>query len=217
MAPLVSCILATRDRPEFCVQALRCYDAQDYRRREIVVVDDGVTPVETLCTGIPNLVYIRSREPVPTGEKLNIGIAASRGDVLQKIDDDDFYGPQFLSTAARHLAANRADDALVAWCCFAVLIVGEPMLYFSGHGWHAGGTLCFRRSLWNRCGFRAVFASEDSWFIRDHRPSITRVCAPDQYLVVRHGRNTWQRIRGYDSAEQYFQRQTFPKSLGDVV
>src|SRR5438270_539441 len=89
---------------------------------------------------------------------------------------------------ARALLAR--EDALVAWCCFLVLIARERRLYFSGHGWNTGGTLCFRRALWRRRPFRDMPASSDSWFIRDNAPFIARVCAAQQYLVVRHGANT---------------------------
>lgn len=217
MDPLVSCLLVTRDRPLFVVQALLCYRAQKYPNRELIVVDDGEEPVEDLCSDMADVTYLRLHHRTPTGAKLNLAVEAARGTVLQKIDDDDYYGPAFLTTAVEHLQRSRSPRALVAWCCFSVLVAGSPHLYFSGHGWHAGGTLCFRRSLWARCRFREVYASSDSWFVRDNQPTITRACAADQYLVVRHGRNTWRRIKGADSVEGYFQRRRFGKSLREVV
>jgi hypothetical protein len=39
--PLVSVVLTTRDRPRFLSIALRCYAAQTYPHRELIVVDDG--------------------------------------------------------------------------------------------------------------------------------------------------------------------------------
>src|SRR5438045_4215489 len=135
MKPLVSCVLVTRDRPGFFRQALRCFAAQDYPNKELIVVDDGGTPVDTLCDGVPGVRYLRLEEFRPTGTKLNLGVDAARGDILQKLDDDDYYAPGFLSSAAARLARARRSDALVCWCCFAVLIAGEPRLYFSGHGW----------------------------------------------------------------------------------
>jgi glycosyltransferase involved in cell wall biosynthesis len=217
MHPLVSCILVTRDRPAFFAQALRCYAAQDYPRRELIVVDDGATPVEAQCAGMANLTYCRLREPFPIGSKLNLGIQIARGGILQKIDDDDYYGPSFLSTSVEHLRRSPKRRTIVAWCCFVVLIAGEPHLYFSGHGWHAGGTLCFRRALWERTRFRDMYNSSDSWFIRDTRPTIVRACAAEQYVVVRHGRNTWRRIKGADSVEAYFRRRRFGKGIRRIV
>jgi glycosyltransferase involved in cell wall biosynthesis len=217
MKPLISCVLVTRDRPGFFRQALRCFAAQDYPNKELVVVDDGDVPVGAMCDGVEGLTYVRLKKGTPTGSKLNVGVEIARGDILQKIDDDDYYGPAFLSTAAARLRRARASDALVVWCCFAVLIAGERRLYFSGHGWSTGGTLCFRRALWRRHPFRDMYASSDSWFIRDNDPTIARVCAPSQYLVVRHGANTWTRIAGADSVEAYFRQQSYPGSIPRFV
>lgn len=217
MKPPVSCILVTRDRPAFFRQALRCFFSQDYPDRELIVVDDGEAPVERLCAGLPDVTYIRLPESTPTGAKLNIGIDAARGDILQKLDDDDFYAPGFLSAAVGRLRRARREDALAVWCCFMVLIARDRRLYFSGHGWTTGGTLCFRRALWRRRPFRDMYHSSDSWFIRDNQPFIARVCAAEQYLVVRHGANTWRRVTGYGEAENYFRLRPSTRRVRDIV
>lgn len=217
MEPLVSCILVTRDRPSFFRQALKYYHEQTYARSELIVVDDGESSVADFCRAVSGVTYIRLAERSPTGSKLNLGIEASRGEILQKIDDDDYYGPEFLSKASAALLAAEEPNALVAWCCFGIFIAGEQDLFHSGHGWHAGGTLCFHRALWKQHAFRDVFASSDSWFLRDNRPVIHRVCAADQYVVCRHGKNTWNRLRGYDAPEQYFRRRRFPGTLEQIV
>lgn len=215
MAPMVSCILVTRNRAPFVAQALKYFRAQTYPNRELIVVDDGESSVASMCAD-SDVVYLRMNHPTPTGEKLNIGIEHARGRILQKLDDDDYYGPEFLSTAVSHLQPRRG-NVVVAWCCFGVFIAGHRALYFSGHGWHAGGTLCFRRSVWEHHAFRKEFRSEDSWFLRDNAPRVVKVCAPDQYVLIRHGANTWRRIKGYDSVEGYFARRRFPRTLQSVV
>jgi glycosyltransferase involved in cell wall biosynthesis len=135
---------------------------------------------------------------VPTGTKLNIGIQHSSGDVIQKLDDDDYYHPDFLKLALARLPSQPSERTLVAWDCFLILFGGESKLLHSGHGWEAGGTFCFYRKLWQRKPFRNVAKNEDYWFIYDHRPRIRRVCAAEQYIVVRHGRNTWTSIGGHN-------------------
>ena len=217
MKTLISCVLVTRDRPGFFRQALRCFAAQDHPRRELVVVDDGDTPVDALCDGVPGVTYLRLTRPTPTGSKLNLGIEIARGDILQKLDDDDYYAPGFLSAAVARMRRARKPDTLVVACCFAVLIAGEPRLYFSGHGWSPGGSLCFRRALWQRQPFRDTFTSNDSYFIEDNKPPISRVCQGNRYVVVRHGANTWRRLKGYESVESYFRQFRHPKTIRGVV
>src|ERR1051326_3156683 len=125
MQPRVSCVLVTKDRPAFFRQAVRRFFAQDYPNKELVVVDDGVEPVERLCAGVPDVTYIRLDARTPTGTKLNLGVEAARGDILQKLDDDDYYAPRFLSSAVARLRTARDRKPLVVWCCFVVLIAGE--------------------------------------------------------------------------------------------
>lgn len=200
---LVSCIMATRDRREFIPQALRCFLRQSYENSELIVVDDGRDPVADLCQGLPRVRYIRLHRPATTGAKLNIGIQRARGAVLQKLDDDDYYHSDFLKLALSRLPSRTCTRTMVAWDCFLIFLAGEPHLHYSGHGWVAGGTLCFYRKLWQRQPFRDVAINEDYWFVNDHRPRILRVDAAEHYILVRHGRNTWQ-FRAGERIDFYF-------------
>lgn len=214
---LVSCIMATRDRREFIPQALRCFLRQTYSESELIIVDDGRDSVADLCEGIPRVRYIRLHRPATTGTKLNIGIERARGGILQKLDDDDYYHPDFLKLAMARLPSRTSVRTLVAWDCFLILTAGETRLRHSGHGWDAGGTFCFYRKLWECNPFRDVAKNEDYWFVYDHRPRISRVCAAESYILVRHGGNTWQ-FRSGERVDSYFQSLPFySKELGAVV
>jgi O-antigen biosynthesis protein len=183
--------MATGNRKRFLGRALRCFLQQTYSDSELIVVDDGRQSAGDLCGGIPRIRYLRLAQPASLGTKLNIGIRAARGNILQKLDDDDLYHPDFLKIAVNALAQGEPDRSLAAWDCFIVLLADENKARFSGHGWVAGGTLCFSRSLWQGKPFREVPCYEDYWFLRDHDVNLIRVCAPEYYLVLRHGANTW--------------------------
>ncbi len=216
MPRLISCILPTRDRARFVPQAIRCFQRQTWPNRELIVIDDSVEPVEHLCRDVSNLTYIRLNKPTLLGTKMNIGIDASRGSIIQKLDDDDYYSKRFLETAAGHLPAGPSERTLVAWCCFMVWFAGARKVRFSGHGWKAGGTLCFYRALWKRLPFRDVPRSVDSYFIHDHKPNLITVCAPMQYMIVRHGANTWNEI-GDGDADFYMRGLPAAYALDQVV
>ena len=117
---LVSCIMPTRDRPAFFEQAMRCFQRQTYDDAELIVLDDGQQPVEKLCSGLPRVRYIRLDRPTLTGTKMNIGAEQARGDILQKIDDDDYYHPDFLRLAVEHLPSKDRDRSVVVWCCYLI-------------------------------------------------------------------------------------------------
>src|SRR5205823_5838077 len=95
--PPVSVILTTRDRPRLFPLALACYQHQTYSRRELIVVDDGVTyPVEAQAVTAVGGRLIRVDPGTPLGTKLNRGVRDARGPLCQKMDDDDWYAPSFL-------------------------------------------------------------------------------------------------------------------------
>jgi hypothetical protein len=71
------------------------------------VVDDGEVPVEDLCAGRDSVRYVRLEGRHETGSKLNIGVEHARGSILHKLDDDDYYSPDFLATSIRFLPGDR--------------------------------------------------------------------------------------------------------------
>ena len=212
--------MPTCGRPGFVAQALRCFLRRTYRNAELIVVDDGRRPVRALCQNTPGVRYIRLPYCASTGEKLNIGIEAARGEIIHKIDDDDYYAPSFLATSGAHLPRSGS-RTVVARCCYLILSRGSSVVRFSGCGWTAGGTLCFRRDLWRRRPFRDEYRSVDSLFLRDHHPRMVRICAPEEYMMVRHGRNTWQAVRAYGErqpVDEFFAaRPEYGKPLSRLV
>ena len=218
MSIRVSCVLATGNRPAFTRQAIRCFLRQTRDDSELIVVDDGARPVDELCAGLLRVRYVRLDEPTPLGTKLNTGIRQSQGDIIQKLDDDDFYHPEFLERAAETLSRSRHERTLVAWDCFLILLAGDDRVRFSGHGWTAGGTLCFHRALWERGPFRDAPRQVDTFFIEDHQPPCARVCAPEMYILVRHGGNTWNQLSGGGGVDAYFRRRPIYRTpLAELV
>jgi hypothetical protein len=62
-----------------------------------------------------------------------------------------------------------------------------------------------------------VPAAVDEWFIKDHQPTLVKVCAPELYILVRHGHNTWKTMRGGE-VDNYFRRLSiYPKPLNTLV
>lgn len=210
---LVSCILATRNRRRYLAQALRCYLRQSYPDKELIVVDDSDSSNERLFRGYERVRYLYLPKFTRLGTKLNIGIEASRGSILQKLDDDDYYHPEFVATNVASLAGTERGSALSIRCCFLALLKGDPKVRFSGHGWTAGGSLCCHREMWERHPFRNIRRRVDTYFRLDHDPLLIPVCRPHEYLVVRHGANTWNQIADGD-ADDYFRTHCEPWSGG---
>jgi glycosyltransferase involved in cell wall biosynthesis len=194
LAPFVSCVMPTYNRRRFIQQALRCFANRTYRNAELIVVDDSERSVRSLCEGVEAVRYLRVGVST-TGGKMNLGIEAARGDILQRFDDDDYYAPRFLQSSVEHLLGKDPGRTLVTRCCFLTLVRSDGILRHSGHGWTAGGAFCFLRDLWRRTPFRDADTSEDSYFLHDLKPEIVRICDAEQYIVVRHDQNNWSSMR----------------------
>ncbi|HEX9226555.1 MAG TPA: glycosyltransferase, partial [Arthrobacter sp.] len=98
--PSVSVVLATR-RPEKLASALDQLARQSWESLEVVVLlhgfDADLPEVRRAIEAYPGELQLRS---VPAGmifgEVLNAGLRAASGDLVCKMDDDDWYGPHHL-------------------------------------------------------------------------------------------------------------------------
>ncbi len=205
--PLVSVVIATRDRPRLLAVALGCYQRQTYPNRELVVVDDGeAAPADESAIAAVGGRLIRVEAGTPLGTKLNHGARAANGLFCQKMDDDDWYAPSFVETMVRSVHESWT---VVRRPTLAVLM---GFLFFDVARWEIrrstpenapGATLFFERELWEEHPFRGVPRDEDVWFYMDqlrHGGACVTVDAPETFLAVRHGGS--QRDRGHTWTRQ---------------
>jgi hypothetical protein len=115
----VSVVLATR-RPAMIPFALRQVARQRGCELELVLVTHGFeAPPRELerfseaTGGAVAVVAISAPAELPFGDVLNRGARASSGDVLLKMDDDDWYGPDFVCDL---LLARRYSGADIVGC-----------------------------------------------------------------------------------------------------
>lgn len=206
-------------------QALKYFSRQTYRPKELIVVDDPGLPAFHLVNGIPGVRYFQTGEHLPIGSKLNFGIRESRGEIIQKLDDDDYYHPEFLAATAGALRRRNLPDAVAACASCLVLIVasGEVKLWT---GVFAGGTFCFPKRLWQKTPFRDIAVAEDQAFLKDHQPERIEIHNPELYIYVRHGDgHLWSRflksdglVRTGDDVTKYLEGQpNYSRSLKDCV
>lgn len=100
-AVLVTVIIRTKDRPELLARALRSVVAQDYRPIEVLVVNDGQTPVDELCQ--PSAARLQGLRVLPAAAPggrvaaANTGLQQAQGDCLIFLDDDDWFYPDHIA------------------------------------------------------------------------------------------------------------------------
>lgn len=208
-SPVVSIVLATRDRPRFLRLALRYFAWQTQPDRELIIIDDSATPANIKAgTGVRHIVL---SEETPLGTKLNLGVDACRGRLVVKMDDDDYYARDFL---ARMVTASLRRPA-------SAISFLQPFLFFdlnsfsvrcADAGRCSGATLTFWRELWEQRPFRDTSYAVDADFLLDNGAdagndsTFTRVTGIESFLQVRHRTHTWNEMPWGESVEQYVAR-----------
>src|SRR5260370_34619653 len=128
-APLVSCILPTRNRRRFLNQAISYFLRQEYEPRELIVLDDGEDDVSDVPPQDERVRYVRFDRRLPLGEKRNRGCAVARGALIANWDDDDWIAPSRLRLQVEQLLAAGAEACGARELLHLRLAAGEAWLY----------------------------------------------------------------------------------------
>lgn len=193
-APPVSCVMPTKDRRRYVPLAIGYFLEQDYANRELVVVDDGTDPINDLIPDDPRIRYFRLDEPVSTGAKRNIACGHAEGEIIVHWDDDDWFAPWRVSYQVQQLIGSGADLCGLDTLRFFDVAAQRAWRYRyppKKRAWVAGGTMAYRRALWQQRRFPEVRAGEDTQFLW-HKPhlAVAPLARDDFYVATIHRRNT---------------------------
>lgn len=219
--PLVSCLLVTRGRPALAMRAVRCYQAQTYAPRELLIVDDdpdNALAAAVAALGDPSIRHLRLPDGGQSlGELRNLAVREAAGAYVAQWDDDDLYDPE-------RLAAQMA----------AILTLGADACVLQRHRlwWPAGRRMAFStRRLWEGSlvaargivpSYPALGKGEDTpvvaQIVRDRR--VAALDAPMLYTYVFHGANThaathWE--RHWRAATETFEHAAYAGMLAQLM
>jgi glycosyltransferase involved in cell wall biosynthesis len=220
--PLVSAVCVTADRRKFMRSAIECFLAQDYLRKELIVVDDGQDQVGDLCRDVSNCRYIYLDGPKQKiGVKRNLGAEAAAGEIICHHDDDDWSAPtRITDQVERLLASGKAVSgyhSMLFWD-------GEQAFRYKGiQDYSVGSALCYRKEFWQQHAFVAENHRrwEDNVFVQQARND-NQIIAVDagQLMVARiHAGNTapkkpresprqWEAVDRSEIPEAFFTSRT---------
>lgn len=200
-------------RPELVVDCLASYRAQDYPQRELIVVvhgDGDASGIRAKLREGEQLLQLGRERSL--GDCLNFAMMHTDAPYWAKIDDDDHYGPAYLSDLMRYrhtvpawvwgkppmFLHSQAHDEL-GWD--PVWAQHANLLHRSGRASSAlvaGGTLAGRREVFDTVRFpSARRGGSDSEFIRQCYSEGFDVLSTDGFNFVRFrsaktGFHTWQ-------------------------
>jgi hypothetical protein len=148
-------------RPHLLEKAVRQYLDQTYPNKELVVVFNGaideVAAIRAKYRDRADIVFSALPTDRHAGSLLNFGVRQGTGQYFFRVDDDDYYGPNYIYDCMVHLRSVNA-DVLGKQACF-LHFEGEELLYrrtrmltqivqFEGKDLDIG-----RRLFFSGCGF----------------------------------------------------------------
>lgn len=201
-APLVSCIMPTRNRRLFITQAIHYFTRQDYPNKELIIIDDGDDAMSDLVPPDPHLRYVALPKQTSIGEKRNLACRLARGQIIAHWDDDDWYRPHRLRYQIEPLLAKTADVTGLETACFFDLSQWQawtvtPELHrrlFVGDV--HGGTLVYWRWVWEKLAqYPSRSLAEDALFLRQacrRGARLQKLVHDRAFVYLRHESNAWR-------------------------
>ncbi|MEA3510730.1 MAG: glycosyltransferase family A protein, partial [Actinomycetota bacterium] len=208
-------------RPDDVLRAIERFATQRYEAKELVVVCHGFDPGparSALDAGaITHQVFEIARDR-PLGTCLNAAAEATSADVLAKIDDDDHYGPGFLGDAVDALRYSTAE--VIGKAAHFTYVQGNDVTVLRRSdaeerfvdGSVAGGSMVFRRRIWEDVRFPIRPRRVDALFLRGARALGARIYANGRWDFVYRRREEDQTWR---AADDVFLSSTEPAWDGD--
>ena len=202
--PSVSVVIATC-RPDNVKFAIENYRKQVYAEKELLLVLNNaifdVESIEAQAKDLNNVRIVQVDGRVTLGESLNRGVEEASGYYIAKMDDDDYYGENYLSDMM--LAADFSGAEILGKGTYFVHMKASNVTALrsvaSQHEFTdfvAGATLTGQREVLREIRFPDCTRGEDSSLLAQASKAGCRIYSADAFnmLVVRgtdHQRHTW--------------------------
>lgn len=108
--PLISVVCVT-SRARFLGSAMANYRRQAYPNRELILIvntDDGLSEIAIEACADLHQANVVEAPAISVGACRNLGVDAANGAIVAMFDDDDLYGPNYLTEAVALLVQTGA-------------------------------------------------------------------------------------------------------------
>ncbi|CAM3895560.1 glycosyltransferase [Mesobacillus zeae] len=191
-------IITSTNRPCFLQNIIRNFENQDIEEKELVLVLHGFT--DNASDGVvdnPLIKLLYSPKEESLGTCLNEAIRHAKYNIIAKFDDDDYYGPRYLSEALKTMEEKDADiigkQSLFIYFMedqlLSLLFPGKENKFIQSQSdTLAGSTLIFKKTVAERVKFQPVSLGEDTAFLDNCKKLGIRMYAstPNHYVYIRY-------------------------------
>lgn len=134
MRPLVSVIIPVHNQEKYLGRCLRSLLSQDMTREkyEIIVIDDGSTDRSGYALELfedeLTIISLPTNQGLPAA--LNVGLMQAKGELVVRVDADDYVNSRFLSVLHLFLESNLELDAVA---CDYILVDNDEVVLGRGN------------------------------------------------------------------------------------
>lgn len=191
--PLISLITCT-NRPSMIDNILENLNRQIWTNIEHLLIiecddDDDFEMVLEKASSDTRMRVIRVDSSMSLGHCFNLGMEESSGDYVAKFDDDDYYGPHYLSD--QMLCFDYTDADMVGKLCTYMYHEKSDSTYLrfaeNRHKYSdliLGPTFLFTREVADKVRMKDLSRGEDTQFLKDCINSGFKIYSTDPYNFV---------------------------------
>lgn len=198
-------VITSTNRESNLPNILANFSRQNYNPKELIILLNYDYPKEYLwkdaISKYDNISVYTLGGNLSLGSCLNLGISKAKYDYIAKLDDDDYYGENYLTYSLLNLQSVKAN--IVGKASIYIYFKEEDILGIKHISYEnkfvsrvEGSTLFFKKDIFPIIKFKDKNLGEDLEFCRDAISSGYTIYSTDrnQYIYIRGSRNdhTWK-------------------------
>ena len=198
--PLISCITCS-NRPSMIDNILKNFEQQIYTNKELILLmqaeDEEFEKLKSRLSSHENITLVRQLEHELLGFVFNKGVDIAKGYYIAKFDDDDLYGPHYLTDGILPFQYTKASVVGKTETFLYHEATDNYYLRFKGKrhrylDFVMGATIIAKKEIFSKVRFGESNTGEDSEFLRQCKKKI-KIYSSDPYNWV-HVRKKSKRL-----------------------
>lgn len=198
-------IITCTNRLDYMDNVFDNFKRQKYKKKQLIIILNNnnmkISEWKNRASLFNNIKVYQLDENISLGECLNFGVSHSDYQFIAKFDDDDFYGPKYLSDSIR--AFKSAEAGIIFKASNYVYFEKNNILalrYPKGENRYVkhldGPTMIIKREVFNFVKFRDVSRAEDRSFCKDCIAKGINIYSTNRFhhVYIRHAtaqQHTW--------------------------
>lgn len=189
-------IITCTNRPKYLQNVFQNFNRQLFKDKELIIIlnNNKMNIKEWIMRAkeYSNVSVFQVDEKKSLGYCLNYGINKAKHNVIAKLDDDDYYGPLYLSQAIKALKYADVVGKYTTYVFFEdskTLAIRNPKRDNRYVYRVEGPTLVFKKEIFKKIKFHDKSLGEDIQFCKDCIKNGIKIYSTDKYnfVYIRHG------------------------------